>query len=220
MNIDSINLADLSGVILGFSLTIFVFSYIVGDNPFFQLATHIFIGVAAGYATVVTLYNVILPQLVFPFLSDNKGEMILASIFIIPSVLLLAKISPRLSRLGNPAVAILVGIGAAAAIGGAVVGTVFPQVSISINLFENNNAINAVVLLVGTLTTLIYFHFGVRPDKNRSTPLLRIIRGLGWIGQVYIAITFGALFAGVCIAALTAFVERFTFIWSFIKEIL
>lgn len=212
------SLLDMSGVLLGFIFTLFIFSYILGDNPLFQFAIHVFIGVAAGYATVVTLFNVIMPQLVFPFLSGNQGEVILAVIFLVPSILLLAKIFPPLSKAGNPAVAILVGIGAAAAIGGAITGTIFPQTAASVNVFEGRSSINAIILLVSTLSTLIYFQFIARQTKDSPGFLKAITRGIGWLGQFFIAVTFGALFAGVYIAVMTALIERFTFLWSVIQN--
>ena len=39
---------------------------------------------------------------------------------------------------------------------------------------------------------------------------------LAWIGRVYIAITFGVLFAGVYMAALTALIERIDSLRTFI----
>ena len=78
MNLSSATMPDLIGVLVGFTLTLFVFSYAWGDNPFFRIASHLFVGVAAGYATVIVIYNVILPQLIFPLLSGNRGEMILS----------------------------------------------------------------------------------------------------------------------------------------------
>jgi hypothetical protein len=220
MNFTDLSALDLGGVLLGFVFTLFIFSYILGDNPLFKFAIHVFIGVAAGYASVVTLFNVILPQLIFPFLSGNQGEIILAVIFLIPSLMLLAKIVPRLSALGNPAVAILVGIGAAVAIGGAVTGTIFPQTSASINAFGDQSIINAIVLSVSTLTTLIYFQFSLGQKKGTPKFLQRIFQGIGWVGQFFVAVTFGALFTGVYIAVMTALIERFDFLWTFVRDIL
>jgi hypothetical protein len=218
MNFTDLGILDLGGVLLGFVFTLFIFSYILGDNPLFKFAIHVFIGVSAGYATVVTLFNVILPQLVFPFLSGNRGEIILAVIFLIPSILLLAKIFPRLSALGNPAVAILVGIGAAVAIGGAVTGTILPQTSASINAFGNQPIINALILLVSTLTTLIYFQFSLGKKQAAPKFLQRTIKAIGWVGQFFIAVTFGALFTGVYVAVMTALIERFSFLWTFVRD--
>lgn len=220
MSFTDLGILDLSGVLLGFVFTLFIFSYILGDNPLFKFAIHVFIGVAAGYATVVTLFNVILPQLVFPFLSGSQGEIVLTVIFLIPSILILAKIFPRLSALGNPAVAILVGIGAAVAIGGAVTGTIFPQTSASINAFEKQALLNAIILLISTLTTLIYFQFNLGQRKATPKLLQRILQGIGWVGQFFVAVTFGALFTGVYVAVMTALIERFNFLWSFIRDVL
>ena len=219
MNIATMSLADLGGALLGFSLTIFVLSYVIGDNFLFRLATHIFVGTAAGYATIVTLYNIVIPHLVFPLLDGNQGAMILAVSYLIPIVLLLMKLSSRLSKLGNPAVAILVGVGAAAAIGGATFGTIFPQTTASIHVFENG-LINGLIILIGTLSTLLFFQFYTRSDEAQTESVGAFTRILRWSGKAFIAITFGALFAGVYIAAITALIERFMYLWIFIKGLI
>jgi glucan phosphoethanolaminetransferase (alkaline phosphatase superfamily) len=220
MNLFNASNPDLIGAFLGFVFTLFVFSFAWGDNPFFRIATHIFVGVAAGYTIVIAIYNVILPQLIFPLFSGNRSEMVLAVVYLIPSALVLAKISPRLSKIGNPAMAILVGIGAAAAVGGAVIGTVSPQVSASVNIFENVNFINAGIILIGTLATLIYFQFSTKKKLDKSSSSSdQILRVIGWVGQAFIAVTFGALFAGVYFAALTALIERLSYLWLFVRDI-
>jgi hypothetical protein len=220
MNILNASIPDLVGILLGFLLTLFVFSYAWGDNPFFRIATHIFVGVAAGYATVITISNILIPHLINPLLGDNRSEMILAVLYLIPSALLLTKISPQLSKIGNPAMAILVGIGAAAAVSGAVAGTLTPQVSASIRIFDHQNFINAGIILIGTLATLLYFQFGVSSKTKKAAPTTAVFQGINWTGQVFIAITFAALFAGVYFAALTALIERLSSIWIFVRDIL
>jgi len=220
VNLFDTNTLDLIGALLGFTFTLFIFSYAWGDNPFFRIATHIFVGVAAGYATIITIYNIILPHLIFPLVSENRSEILLAVIYLIPSALVLTKMSPRLSYIGNPAMAILVGIGAAAAIGGAILGTIFPQTSASINIFDQQNFINAIIIIFGTLATLIYFQFSAQKKTDEPSTKGQVLQGIGLAGQVFIAITFGALFAGVYFAALTALIERFSYVWTFIREIL
>jgi len=218
MNGAELNMADLSGALLGFTFTIFILSYVIGDNPFFRLAIHIFIGVSAAYATAVTLYQVILPQLIYPFFDGEKATLVVALAFLIPSLLLLTKLSTRWGKIGNPAVAIMVGIGAAAAVGGASLGTIFPQVSAAINTIDNNNIFNAAILTVGTLTTLIYFQFSTISEKGKTAQKASILSWTRRVGQVFIAITFGALFTGVYLAALSAFIDRISFLWSIIRD--
>ena len=96
---------DLIGALLGFVLTIFILSYIWGDNFLFRIATHLFVGVAAGYVAVVVIQNVILPQMIWPLMDGDRNEKIFAILVLILGVLMLTKISPRLNNLGNPAIA-------------------------------------------------------------------------------------------------------------------
>ena len=218
---------DFVGAALGFLLTLAVFSYIWGDNAVFRVVSHLFIGVAAGYVAIVVIDSVILPQLVFPFVDGDRSTKIFAILFLILSALMLVKISPRLTKVGTPAVAYLVGVGAAAAIGGAVMGTIFPQSAATMRVFNvQENPLNALIVLVGTLTTMLYFHFGVRrqaqshDDDGHAAPRAGWMESISDTGRVFIAITFAALFTGVYLASVTALVERMAFLWNFVKDLI
>ena len=125
--------------------------------------------------------------------------------------------------------AILVGIGAAAAIGGAIAGTLFPQILGTINSVDPSTfaisgnrwlqIFNGIIVVLGTLTTLIYFHFGTQDIPGRTDTRLPIIEKISQIGKVFLSITFGALYAGVFLTALAALVERLAFIWDFLNTI-
>ena len=219
----NLGLLDLVGTLLGFVFTIAVFSYIWGDNAVFRLVIHLFIGVAAGYVAIMVIQNVVLPQMIFPFIEGDRNAKIFAILFLILGTLMLTKISPRLTKLGNPAMAFLVGVGAAAAVGGAVVGTVFPQASASMSIFaDQSNPLNAIIILIGTLSTLLYFHFGIRrkgsDDQISQRPAW--LESVSKVGQFFIAVTFAALFSGVYLAAITALIERMSFIWNLIKDLI
>jgi hypothetical protein len=225
------NLADLAGGILGFLLTLFIFSYILGDNPLFRLTTSLFIGVSAGFAGIVAINSVLLPRLVAPLFSNSFPLIIRAVIPLILALLLMAKLSPRISSLGSIPMAYLVGVGAAAAIGGVVLGTLFPQVNSSMNLFDLQVAIdrginvgfflvNGGIILVGTITSLAYFHFGARHRQNQAPVRQPWIEELSQIGQLFIAITLGVFFAAVYSAALAALVERLSFLVDFLRILL
>lgn len=226
MNLAQFSLPELVGTLIGFMLTLFVFSYMFGDNALFRIAMSVFVGVASAYAGVVAWYNVIWPQLFRPLIFGSQSERLFVLFPLIFSGLLLLKVSPRFSRIGNPAMAFMVGVGVAAAIGGAVLGTIFPQISATANLFDMD-AVNADenviwqlvqggMILVGTLTTLIYFQFGAVKSKGSSASRPAWLEWLALVGQVFIAITFGALFAGVFSASLTALIERLYFLVNFI----
>ena len=223
--------ADLIGAILGFIFTLLVFSYVIGDNPLFRFTIHIFIGVAAGFATIMAVNNVLLPRLILPLFEGTTTERVLALVPLVLGGLLLTKISPRWSRLGNLPVAFLVGVGVAAAVGGAVIGTLFPQMYASINLLDLQTAVaidtglglklvNAVIILIGTLATLAYFHFGISSRAQPPSQVQVWLTGSGQVGQVFIAITLGFIFAGIYSAAMVALVERMNFLVNFVRPLL
>jgi hypothetical protein len=222
---------DLVFTIASFLFTILILTYLVmGDNPFFRFATYTFIGIAAAYLVVVTLNQVIWPQLIRPLLVGSMDERILLAFPLAASLFLLAKLFPSMSRLGNPSMAYVVGIGAAVTIGGTLFGTLFPQTAATIQLFDLNAStvrgatpglgigatlLDGVFILVGTITSLAFFHFGARKCADQTPQRPPLVEALARVGQYFIAITFGALFAGVYMAALSALVERIAFLLNF-----
>jgi hypothetical protein len=216
-------LADFFGVMLGFILTIMIFSYIFGDNPLFRLAIHIFIGVASGFALVVVFYNIFWNQLLLPLIERPAQSLMLLPPLLLGLWLLVTKGLSRFSRLGNPVMAFLVGAGVAAAIGGSILGTLLPQIWASGSLLDIQAArqagqplggflLSGILVLVGTVSTLAYFHFGTRQRPDGTVERGQAMIVLGLVGQGFIAITFGVLFAGVYSAALAALIERMNFI--------
>lgn len=223
--------ADWIGAFLGFVLTLLVFSYLIGDNPLFRITLHLFIGVSAGFAAAVVISNVIIPRMYLPLISGKGSEQILALVPIILAGLLITKLSPRFAFIGNLPMAYIVGVSAAAAIGGAVLGTLIPQTLASMNLFDVRASqafdadlgvrlINGIVILIGTIATLAYFQFSSISKISEKTQLQTWIDALGQIGQMFVAITFGFLFAGVFSAALTALIGRVLFLIDFIRSII
>ena len=71
------------------------------------------------------------------------------------------------------------------------------------------DAVNWGVILAGTLATLAYFHFGARRGSPGLIPSRAPwIEEIAGVGKLFIAITLGAIFAGVYAAAMAALVER------------
>lgn len=207
--------SELLSMLVSFFVTILILSYLIGDNPLFRAAVYVFVGVSAGYVASVAWHQVLWPSLIQPVFSGSIAHIVLLAL----SALLMMKGSPRLSHIGQPAMAFIVGVGAAVAVGGAVLGTILPQVNAAINGFDISLAvargvnpffmiINSALILLGMVGTLAYFHYGARKMDDGSVKRNILVETLAWIGRVYIAITFGVLFAGVYLAALTALIER------------
>jgi hypothetical protein len=219
-------LLELFALFLTISVLLYLF---VGDNALFRIVTYLFIGVVAGYMTVLIVANVLLPRLANLLLSGNLLLMIVGGVLVLLGLLSLFKLFPRLSQVGTIPMAILVGVGAAVAIGGAVFGTLFGQVGGTFNLFnvrQGGNLFSGVYVLVGAVSSLAYFQFTTRGRASASAPEETTVRRATWmeilakIGQVFIGITLGAVFAGVYVAAISALVERLGFMFNTIIHIL
>jgi hypothetical protein len=220
---------EIISAFIGLILTLMIFSYLIGDNPLFRIAVYLFVGVASGYAATVVVYHVLLPKLNL-FQTNDFNQVILAIIPLLLGVSLLAKFSPRISWIGNFGMAVLVGVGAAAALGGALIGTLVPQLRASINAFDfraagdGTNAIlrlvEGTVMFFGTVLTLASFHFSAGRAADGVPRRNAIIEGIAWIGRIFVAITLGVLFAGVYMAALTAMIERLSSVINFVRQLI
>jgi len=223
--------SELLSAVVSFIITVLILSYLFGDNPLFRAAVYIFVGVSAGYVAAIAFRQVILPQVIQPIWAGTAFSNTKQAILVVGSLILglplFAKVFPRLSGLGQLSMAYLVGIGAAVTIGGAVLGTLLPQINATFDGFDVGLAVarginpafmmvNGALILLGVIGTLAYFHFGASQKADGTVRRNIIVNILTWIGRVYIAITFGVLFAGVYMAALTALIERMDSIRRFI----
>lgn len=221
---------DLLSGLVGFTLTIFVLSYLIGDQLLFRVAIYVFVGVSAGYVVSVAWHQVLAPELFKPLISGSMQERILSAVPLFLALLLFAKAFPSMAKVGTPSVAFMVGVGTAVAIGGAVSGTLIPQTLGAIQVFDLDAAraqgvpagmqvVESVLMLLGTVGALAYFQFSAKRGDDGEYHRNPLTRFFALVGKVFIAITFGFIFAGVYSAALTALIERLDFLIGFVKSL-
>jgi hypothetical protein len=219
---------EIISTFIGLILTLMIFSYLIGDNPLFRIAVYLFVGVSSGYAAAATVHYVLIPKLNL-LRTNDLNQLILVIIPLLFSISLIAKFSPRISWIGNFAIAILVGVGAAAAVGGAVIGTLLPQAQASMDAFSPTTAGDSnfvlrlsegAVMLLGTVLTLASFHFSASRALDGTIKRNRILEVVSSFGRIFIAITLGVLFAGVYMASLTAMIERVSSIINFTRQLI
>jgi hypothetical protein len=210
------------GSVLAAVLTLMVFSYLVGNNPLYRLAQHIFVGVSVGYAAMLLLGNVLVPQ--FFALGSQTGSIgwWLALIPLLLGVLLfLSRIRPPatpgrpglLGFFGTIALNIALSTAAALAIGGALTGTLVPQVADSMRPLTGNPAllIGNLVVVLGVAASLYYFQFNVRPSGTRSGAGMVVATAGRWL----IIIALGATLGTLTVSFVAALVDRVAFLFSF-----
>jgi hypothetical protein len=74
---------------VGLVLTVMVLSYLIGDNLFFRLAASIFVGVTAGFLSVLIAYQILWPYLLQPLISGTVYQRVWVLIPLILSILLI-----------------------------------------------------------------------------------------------------------------------------------
>lgn len=217
---------EFIGLIISLILTLMVFSYIFGDNPLFKLAEHIFVGVSIGYAILVAWYQVLLPIL-NSHLTDTLSLMTRMPAALL-CLLLIFKVNPTQTRLGSAlgsiSLAFLIGLGAALSIGGALFGTLGPQMSMAA-LFSLtpqvsdlsteqyiNELFSNLVVLIGTLGAFFYFTFTYHPQGPLSGVRRAFVDFFAVPGRWIILITLGALFANTVSSRVALFASRLQFL--------
>lgn len=202
----------------GFILTLMIFSYLLGDNFLYRLALYIFVGLVAGYVTMVTVEGVLLPWFRAAVLSGDASAQVAGIIPLAIGGLLLFKAINRLNRLANIGLAYIIGIGTAVAVVGAVSGTVIPLTSATADSLAQTEAgalLNGILIVIGVICTLIYFQYSARripgSDLTRRGAL---VQSLASVGQWVIVITLGALYGGAILSGLVIFSDRIAYLLS------
>lgn len=217
-------MSDQIGLWGGFILTLMVFSYLLGDNFLYRLAIYVFVGLTAGFVTIVTIESVLLPWFRLTVQSGDSGGLVLGIIPLAIGILLLLKGSRRFNRLGNLGLAFVVGIGTAVALVGAISGTLLPLANATATSIGGNGAsgddlgialLNGFILVIGVVSTLVYFQYLARRNPGGGeTRRGLVVRAVGAVGQGFIVITLGALYGGAILSGLVVFSERIAFILS------
>ncbi len=225
-------LADAAGVGIAAVLTLFVFSYLLGDNVLYRLAEHIFVGVTFGYAAVLVVHQVLVPRLVIPLAdlahewnASSLGDWRRLALLLVPLVLgllLLTKARSRagpVSRLGNVSVSLILGVGAALAIGGALLGTLLPQVDATADITRTTarygpvlGLISGPVILVGAVGVLLHFHASRGGDNPLAGARDRLVQVWGRLGRWFVLIAFAGILATTFMSRLSLLIGRIQFL--------
>ena len=198
------------GIMVAAGITVGMYSFLYKDNPLFKAVEHLYVGVAAGYVLSITWYNIFLPDVIRPLLLPEVGESrdFLKLIPLVLGVLMLMRMSKRYSWVSRISFAFVMGFYSGLAITNYLETIIFKHLSYSVMpLFDAGtlaDQINAVVVLVGVLSVLVYFWFSV----EHKGPVKAISR----VGVYFLMISFGASFGYTIMARLSLLVERLEFL--------
>jgi hypothetical protein len=211
--------AELPGMVLGFFLTILILSYLLlDDNLLFRLGAHLLVGVSAGYLLAVMFRTIFYEQFIVPLIRDPLPHLPGMILLLLLSALLFLRFFTRGTILTTLPMAFLVGVGAAVVVGGSLTGTFLPQAVVTAEpsllpmdaqrTFDFAAMLENWCVLLGTLSTLIYFHFGASPRGGGAPTYPAFVRPIALVGRGVLMVTLGVLYAGALLSSLAVFVDR------------
>ncbi|MCX7681319.1 MAG: hypothetical protein N2508_05045 [Anaerolineae bacterium] len=220
---------EIAGLVIGVVLTLAIFTYLVGDNSFYRLALYLFIGVLVGYSLGIALHDVVYKMALAKIFANPLSNEARAVLFpLVLGIMLLFKGFPRYAYVGRFPLAYLLGVGTAVAVGGALVGTLVPQIGATGQALRTLGPLDGLLVVAGTILALLTFTF--RTGQARQEPpgmRERIAKTLRATGQLFLLFAFGAAFAGALTASLSALIGRIRYLveaadklWLFISPYL
>lgn len=185
-------------------VTIAVWAYVAGERRVFRLAQHLLAGLATGYLVLLAARDVLMPRLVEPLLTDPAGSLLLWPALGLVLVLAGSRWLPR--QVVAVPVAVLVAATAAFALGGAVVGTVLPQLAGAVVRPGGGmgGLVDGALALVITALVLLAFLHGV--------PRGRLLGGAAGAGRLLLLGGIGGWLGFLVVSRLALLVDRADFL--------
>ena len=198
------------GIIVAAGLTLALYSFLYRDNPFFKLAEHIFVGVAAGYVFGQTWYPTIYGEVIDKLSGlgeagawEGKAWLVLFPTAL--GILMLTRFSTRIGWTSRIAFGFFFGLGAGFTIPAYISTFILKQVEPTLQPITLSWAgLDLFIILVGVVSVLVYFFFSV---EHRGA--VGMVSKLGiWV----LMISFGASFGYTIMARLSLLIGRVRFL--------
>ena len=193
------------GVWIAALVTLGIFSFLYKDNPVYKLCEHLFVGVSAGYWVVLTGNSSIWPNLIQPlFTGFTQGRNYLLVIPLVLGILLFSRFFPRGDWLSRWSIAFILGVYPALRITGFGQGDLVEQIHGTVLPLwvpgDIGTTIGNVLLVVGLLSTLIFFFF----SKEHTGA----VGGVARVGVYFLMVSFGASYGYTVMARVSLLIGR------------
>ena len=98
---------EIFWIVVSSLLTVMVMSYLLGDNVFFRMAAHLFIGITAAYVVLLIFNEIIWPYLISPMINSTWIERLWLGIPILLILLLIIGQIKKFAWMGRLPIAYL-----------------------------------------------------------------------------------------------------------------
>jgi len=207
--------AEGVGTWIAAAMTLLMLSAAWGESRASRLGMALLAGSAVGYAAAVAWHTVVWPRILL-VRADPLAHWPLLVWFVL-GVLLLARGLSSASWLSSISLGYLFGVGAALAVGGALMGTLVPQVRAAVGAVAPGDGgwavANALILALATGGVLFRFAYTGWSGKGAlGKAWARLVGAWGKLGYLFILVAMGALMAAIALMALALLAARLEFL--------
>jgi hypothetical protein len=203
------DLSHFFGIWIAATLSLFIYSFLYRDNPFYRFAESLYVGVSFGYYIGLEWNATLKKNLVTPLITDFSSNWIL----IIPGVLGVMLYCryipvPNIAKLGQISLAVYIGYYMGVEFIQRLHGEVLPQLAstiLPINAFNWQSLCN-LIIVVGVFSVIVYFYF----SAEHKGPF----KGISRLGIWFVMISFGAAFGYTVMARISLLMGRFMFLYN------
>ena len=184
-------------------VTLGVWSYLIGERRLLRISQLLLAGLATGYLSLIAIREVLIPQLIKPLAASSAHPELILDLLLV-AVLVAGRWLPR-RAVAVPA-AILVGGTVGYALGGAVTGTLLPQLAAGMapRAAGPGDALAGAIGVAITVPVLLSFLHGV--------PRGRLLAGVATTGRWLMLGGLGAWFGFLLLSRLALLVDRIGFL--------
>lgn len=224
--------AELIGTWVAAALTFCALSFLYKDNPFYQVAESLFVGVSAGYGAAFVLHQVIYQDVIIPLsvsvqvVSEEPSALLQVANRILPCILglmILARFFPSIGWISRWPLAFIIGYGTGFNVMFIIQTFLLPQIYgmvkplvevadptvatpdvVMIGNVPLMATISNLVLFVGVLAVIAYFFF--------SKPHTGVYGKFTKFGVWMLMLGFGATYGNTVMARMSLLIGRIQFL--------
>lgn len=192
-------------------LTIFLFSFLYKDNPFFKVTEHLYLGAGMGWVFQTVLYQTWIPKVWEPLQAGDYYVLI-------PTILglsLVTQFFPKISWVSRYGFTFIMGYGSGLVIPLTIStdflkqigGTISPFMVSEISRANIGSLINGSIVAIGFICVLFYFFFSVEHKG--------VVKKASNIGIYFLMLYFGAAFGNTVMGRFSLLYGRFDDLYKY-----